>query len=365
MRIAQIAPPWLPVPPVGYGGIEVVVHHLTEGLVARGHEVTLFAPGDSKTKAKLSSVFAKALGNDGSLKNNPYTELFELHGAFAHASEFDIIHSHAVGQAMFFADLVKTRVVHTVHGTLTAGEQNSDKRRVYQTFSHQNFVSISNAQRLGIPELHFVATVYNGVDLSQFAPGDGGGGYLAWLGRITPKKGVVEAIHVAKAVGVPIKLAAFIDPIDQPFFDSAIKPLVDGTSVEFIGQLNDQERSLFLQKAKAFLFPIKWQEPFGLVIVEAMACGVPVVAFGQGSVPEIVKDGETGWIIPTGQSRPDVVDESGIAGMTGAIKKILSLDATSYQAMRQACRKHIEANFSIEKMIDGYEAVYEKLFRSS
>ncbi len=363
MRIAQIAPPWLPVPPVGYGGVEVVVHHITEGLVARGHEVTLFAPGDSKTKAKLSSVFEKSLGNDGSLKNNPYTELFELHPAFAAADQFDIIHSHAIGQAMFFVDLVKTPVVHTIHGTLTAGEQNSDKRKVYQTFSKQNFVSISNTQQLGMPELNFVATVYNGVDLSQFALGAGEGGYLAWLGRITPKKGVVEAIHVAKAVGVPIKLAAFIDPIDQPFFDTAIKPLVDGTSVQFMGQLNDQERSMFLQKAKAFLFPIKWQEPFGLVIVEAMACGTPVVAFGQGSVPEIIKDGQTGWIIPTGENKPDVVDTVGITNMATAMKKLLSLDASSYQAMRAACHAHVAAYFTVEKMVDGYEEVYRRLIQ--
>ncbi len=359
MRIAQVVPPWLPVPPKGYGGIEAVVSELTEGLVARGHEVTLFATGDSTTKAKLSFVFAKALGNDGSLKNNPYTQLFQIYPAFVRAGEFDIIHIHGAGQAMFLADLIKTPVVHTIHGTLTTGEQNPDKRKVYQMFAKQNFVSISNNQREGLPQLNYVATVYNGIDLSQFPAGDltagepsGGGGYVAWLGRITPKKGVVEAIQSAKAVGIPLRLAAFVDPVDQPFFDSDIKPLIDGSSVQFVGQLNYQDRSLFLQKAKAFLFPIKWQEPFGLVMVEAMAAGTPVVAFNRGSVPEIVIDGAVGFTVPP---------EGGVEALTAALKKLVSLDPASYQAMRHACRKHVEDHFTVDKMVDGYEAVYRTL----
>ncbi len=351
MRIAQVAPPWLPVPPVGYGGVEAVVYDLTEELVARGHEVTLFATGDSKTTAKLSFVYKNALGNDGSLKNNPYTQLFQIYPVFSQSNQFDIIHVHGEGQAMFFADLIKTPVIHTIHGTLTEGEQNPDKRKVYEMFSKQNFVSISDAQRKGLPRLNYVATVYNGIDLTQFSVGDGSGEYLAWLGRVTPKKGVVEAIHVARAVGVPLRLAAFIDPIDQPFFDREIKPLIDGSTVQFVGQLNHEERSMFLAKAKAFLFPIKWQEPFGLVMIEAMAAGTPVVAFSRGSVPEIVVDGKTGFVVS---------DET---GMAEALKKLLSLDTNSYQAMRQTCRTHIEANFTVQKMIDGYEAVYRKLIR--
>ncbi len=351
MKIAQVAPPWLPIPPKGYGGIEAVMSSLTDGLVTRGHEVTLFATGDSQTKAKLSFVYEKALGNDGSLKNNPYTQLFQIYPVFSHSEQFDIIHVHGEGQAMFFADLIKTPVVHTIHGTLMEGEQNPDKRKVYQQFAKQNFISISNAQRQGLPNLNYVATVYNGIDLSQFSVGNGDGGYFAWLGRITPKKGVVEAISAAKAVGIPIRLAAFIDPTDQAFFDAEIKPLIDGSSVQFVGQLNHEERSLFLQKAKAFLFPIKWEEPFGLVMVEAMAAGTPVVAFNRGSVPEIVADGKTGFVVS---------DE---AGMAEALKKLLAMDAASYQTMRQACRKHVEDHFTIDKMIDGYEAVYKKLVR--
>ncbi len=339
---------------------------LVDGLVARGHDVTLFATGDSVTKAKLSFVYEKALGNDGSLKNNPYTQLFQIYPVFSKSSEFDIIHVHGEGQAMFFTDFIKTPLVHTIHGTLTEGEQNPDKRKVYTMFAKQNFVSISNAQRAGLPELNYVATVYNGIDLSQFPMrGDalgGEGGYFAWIGRITPKKGVVEAIHAAKAVGVPIRLAAFIDPIDQPFFDREIKPFIDDASVQFVGQLNHEERALFLQKAKAFLFPIKWQEPFGLVMVEAMAAGTPVVAFGRGSVPEIVEDGNTGFVVAPGElARDGAKDEAGIANMTVALKKLLDMDSPSYQSMRQACRKHVEDHFTIDKMIDGYEAVYKKL----
>ena len=349
MKIAQVAPPWLPVPPRGYGGIEAVMSSLTEGLVARGHEVTLFATGDSVTKAKLSYVYEKALGNDGSLKNNPYTQMFQIYPAFIRSNEFDIIHVHGEGQAMFLADLIKTPVVHTIHGTLTEGEQNPDKRKVYQMFTKQNFVSISNAQREGLPNLNYVATVYNGIELSQFTIGDGSGNYVAWLGRITPKKGVVEAIHAAKAAGIPIHLAAFVDPVDQAFFDAEIKPLIDGSSVQFVGQLNHEERSLFLQKAKAFLFPIKWQEPFGLVMVEAMAAGTPVVAFNRGSVPEIVDNGKNGCVTE---------DE---AGMVEALKKLLGMDSASYMAMRAACRTHATDHFTIEKMVDGYEEVYKKL----
>lgn len=361
MRIAQVVAPWLPVPPVGYGGIEAVVSLLTEELVKRGHDVTLFAAGDSKTSAKLSSVYPKALGNDGNLKKNHFILLNQILPAFKNEAQFDIIHSHGPKESMFFAELVKTPVVHTIHGTITQGDASSEKFAVYKKFAHQNFVSISNAQRTGIPELHYVATVYNGIDIAQFPPRTGNGNYLVWLGRITTKKGILETIKVAQALDLPLKIAAFVDPVDQPFFDSKVKPLLSD-KIEFLGQLNHEERAKLLGDAKVFLFPIKWQEPFGLVMVEAMATGTPVVAFDRGSVSEVVVDGKTGYVVSgTDPINLDEIDTAGVERMTSAVKKILSLDEKSYQDLRKASRSHVESHFTVKSMVDGYEAVYREI----
>jgi len=344
LKIAQLVPPWIPVPPKAYGGIERVVYYLTEGLTSRGHEVTLFASGDSQTSARLISPFLEALGNIGELKNNPTLQLLQVSPCFEMAGEFDIIHSHMVYQAAFFANLVKTPVVHTLHGSFIKGEVPEERRRLLEKYKNQNFVSISFAQREGLPDLNFVANIYNGVNIDEFEYGEGGG-YLSWLGRITPKKGVVEAIEVARILGKKLKIAAFIDPIDQPFFEMRVKPLIDGQQIELVGELKGTAKSDFLKASLALLFPIDWHEPFGIVMIEAMACGTPVVAFDRGSVSEVVVSGKTGFVVD-----PNL----GVDGLVEAVKKIDQID-------RLACRRHVEENFSVKKMIDRYEEAYKKI----
>jgi len=364
MRIAQIAPPWVAVPPTGYGGVERIISELTEELVRRGHEVTLFATGDSKTSGTLSSYYKQAIGNDGYKKGNAFTTLLHTFPAFTRASSFDIIHSHDP-MTLFFGSLIGKPYVHTIHGTLVEGEIDEGKRKAYKLCSHLPFVSISNNQRKGIPELNYVSTVYNGIDIHEFSFSDKKGTYLCWFGRITPKKGVVEAIKIARAVGIPLKIAAVIDPIDQPFFDRWVKPEIDNTTVQFIGEITENERSEFLKNALALLFPIRWHEPFGLVMVEAMACGTPVVATHFGSTPEVIEEGVTGYVVEGSvwDARQPISDwqqdEVGISNMENALQKLLSLDEGSYRVMRRAGRDRVERLFTVRSMVDGYEKVYE------
>lgn len=369
MRIAQIAPPWVSVPPIGYGGVERIVSQLTEELVRRGHEVTLFASGDSKTSAHLSSYYPKAIGNDGSKKGDMVSLLHAM-PAFVHASQFDIIHSHD-RMSLLLGLLTKTPFVHTLHGTLVPGEIEEGKREVYAPCSQLPFVSISNSQREGFPSLNYVATVYNGILVDEFSFNEKKGSYLAWFGRITPKKGVVEAIRVARNVGMPLKIAAAIDPIDQPFFDQFVKPEIDNSTVQFIGELSGQERTDFLKNALALLFPIRWHEPFGLVMTESMACGTPVVATNFGSTPEIIEDGVTGYVVtgspwdatkPISQWKEDGV---GIENMEKGLRKLLALDESAYTAMRKAARRRVEEKFSVHTMVDAYEAVYQRIIASA
>lgn len=345
MKIALLAPPYLPVPPSGYGGTERIVYYLAEGLVKRGHNVTLFASGDSKTKAQLFSTFQKAIGNSGEIKNKPNYPLLQYIDCFSRASNFDIIHNHAQYYAMFLAELVKTPVVHTIHGSFAKGEVPEDKRMTLERFRHHFFVSISFNQREPLPDLNWVETVYNGIDISEYPFAGKKGEYLLWVGRITAKKGPVEAINVAKHLRRKLKIAAVIDPIDQEFFEKEVRPLIDGKMIEFIGELDDREKGDVYGNAYCTLYPIHWHEPFGLVMAESMACGTPIVAFDIGSVPEIVIDGKTGYIV------------TDVERMVEAVLKIDRID-------RLACRKRVEENFTVEKMVTGYERVYRKVLGS-
>lgn len=342
MRIAQLAPIWLPVPPPGYGGTERIVSYLTEALVSRGHDVTLFATGDSQTKAQLEAFFPKALGIDVEPQKSPLLALVHILECFKHAGEFDIIHSHVQYLGMFFAELTKTPIVHTLHGSFTEEDVAPDKRVVLRRFQNQRFISISNNQRLALPKLNYVATVYNGIPIEEFDFNQDGGDYLAWIGRITGKKGVVDAIKVAKYLNMKLKIAAFIDPLEQTYFEREVKPLIDGKQIEFLGELSKEEKSEFLGRARCLLFPIKWREPFGMVMVESMATGTPVIAYNSGSVPEVVVDSVTGFVVNTAEE---------MAAKVGQIDKI----------DRLACRKHVESNFTIEEMVDGYEQAYLKI----
>lgn len=339
MKIAQVAPLWERVPPPGYGGIELVVGLLADELVRRGHEVTLFASGDSETLAKLESVYPRALRLDSSVKDPSVYEMLNLSWVYERADEFDLIHSHMGHVALPYAMLVKTPTVHTLHGPFT-----SDTEKLFVHAKHQPYVSISNAQRVPRLDLNYVATVYNGIDVSthQFHPQPNEEPYLAFLGRISPEKGVHLAIEIAKQSGWHLKMAGKVDRVDRDYFAKEIEPHIDGKQIEYIGEANHVQKNALLGGAVAMLFPITWQEPFGLVTIESMAAGTPVIAMKRGSAPEVISDGLTGFLCTS-------VEEC-----VNAINKVTELD-------RYSIRAYVEQRFDIKSMVDGYEAVYQRV----
>ncbi|KOP25626.1 glycosyl transferase [Hapalosiphon sp. MRB220] len=339
MRIAQVAPLWERVPPPGYGGTELVVGLLTDELVRRGHEVTLFASGDSLTLANLVSVHPRALRLDKSIKEYSIYEMLELSQVYQSADEFDIIHSHMGCNALPYVNLVKTPTVHTLHGIFTP-----DNEKLFVHAKNQPYVSISHSQREARLGLNYAATVYNGIDVSshQFHAEPEEPPYLAFLGRISPEKGTHIAIQIAKEAGWRLKMAGKIDVVDQEYFEKEVKPLIDGKQIEYLGEANHVQKNALMGGAVATLFTITWREPFGLVMVESMAAGTPVIAMNMGSVPEVIVHGKTGFIC------------NNITECADAVSKVEKID-------RYACREHVENNFSVQKMVDGYEAVYREI----
>lgn len=364
MRIAILAPPYLPVPPPLYGGTEKIVSLLTEGLVAAGHDVTLFASGDSQTSAKLVSIFPNALGNSGLTKDDHEKPLAHYHECYARADAFDIIHSHGQYLSLPEADGIATPVVFTWHGSFYPGETTEEKRETLRKYQHLNYISISNNQRAGLPELNYVATVYNAIEMPQGWENRGNKGtaeddYLLWVGRMSPKKGCLDAILAAKTLGMRLEMAAAIDPIDREYFETVIKPHIDGKNVIYHGEIGHDALVELYGGALATLYPISWHEPFGLVMVESMAAGTPVVAYDIGSVPEIVRDGVNGYVIGNQQEKVKnhtrkLIEKTGIAGMVEAVKRIDRID-------RAACRADVEQRFSVRRMVSDYLQVYEKL----
>jgi glycosyltransferase involved in cell wall biosynthesis len=339
MRIAQIAPLWEQVPPPAYGGIELVVSLLTDELVRRGHEVTLFASGDSQTLAKLESIHPRALRLDSSVKEYGIYEMLHLSNIYEQAAGFDLIHSHVGCAALPYARLIKTPTVHTLHGIFTP-----DNRKLFSYAKEQPYVSISDAQREPDLGLNCLATVYNGINVNSFkfhAQPDQPA-YLAFLGRMSPEKGPHHAIAIAKRTGIPLKMAGKIDVVDREFYDREIAPHVDGEFIQFLGEANHAQKNELMGRAIATLFPITWREPFGLVMVEALAAGSPVIAMNMGSVPEVIADGQVGFVC-------DTVDEC-----------VASVGRLS-QINRSACRQHVQDNFSAQSMTAGYEAVYTQM----
>lgn len=357
MKIAQLAPPWLPVPPKGYGGTEVIVYSLTEELVKRGHDVTLFASGDSQTSAKLFSVFKQALGNSGTIKGDALHPLLHYIECFERAHEFDIIHTHAQYYAMFLSHLVKTPVVHTIHGSYNKEYTTEEKIHTLKRFKNHNFISISNNQRKDLAELNYVATVYNGIDMAEFPFVPNKGKYLLWFGRITDKKGPVDAIEAAYRLSMPLRIFGAIDDTEKEYFETTVKPLIDNKLVTYQGEIESSKKAAVYEGAYCTLYPIHWEEPFGLVMAESMACGTPVIAYNRGSVSELVEDGVTGFVVnesAANTAQEWKIKESGIAGLIAGVKRIGEIS-------REACRKRIEDKFTVEKMVDGYERVYQQL----
>ena len=340
MRIAQIAPLQESVPPKLYGGTERVVSYLTEELVRQGHDVTLFASGDSVTSARLLPFCDRALRLDRRVKDPVPYHVVMLDAVREIADEFDVLHFHVdVLHYPLIRDFVD-RTVTTLHGRLDQPEV----RRLYSVFSGAPVVSISYDQRNPMPPVNWAGMVHHGLprDLLPFSP-VARGGYLAFLGRISPEKRPDRAIEIAARAGAPLKIAAKVDRVDQAYWEERIKPMIDGNpGVDFIGEIDERQKAQFLGDAAALLFPIDWPEPFGMVMIEAMACGTPVIAFRRGSVPEVVDDGLSGFLV-------DSVDEA-----VAAVRRVRSLD-------RRETRGCFEARFTAERMAREYLSIYQSL----
>src|SRR5712672_3141225 len=338
MRIAQVAPLTEAVPPKLYGGTERVVCWLTEELVALGHDVTLFASGDSHTSAKLDAIWPKALRLDGAIRDPNALHMMMLERVRRQAGEFDILHFHLDYYPFSLFSRQATPFVTTLHGRLDLPEH----QPVFDVFSSVPVVSISNAQRRPLPHAHWVKTIHHGLPSRLLMPSHVKRDYLAFLGRIAPEKAVDRAIHIAHRCGIPLKIAAKVDNADRDYFEAQIRPLLDSPLIEYLGEIGDHEKSNFLSGAMALLATIDWPEPFGLVMIEAMACGTPVIAFNRGSVPEVIDDGLTGFIVH---------DE---ATAIAAVDRLGELDC-------QTVRQTFERRFTARRMAEDYLDLYEEL----
>lgn len=339
MRIAQIAPLAEAVPPKFYGGTERVVSYLTEELVALGHDVTLFASGDSVTRAELDAVWPQALRLDPTIRDSLAPLAMLLERVRQRADEFDVLHFHLdYWPASLFARH-HIPYVTTLHGRLDLPEL----RPVYAELPPMNVVSISESQRRPLREANYVGTVLHGLPTDLLTPHPGARpSYLAFLGRICPEKRPDRAIRIARAAGIPLKIAAKVDKVDVEYFETVIKPMIAEGGVELVGEINEAQKPEFLSNAKALLMPIDWPEPFGLVMIEAMACGTPVIAYNHGSVPEVIDDGVTGFIVE---------DEMGAVAATRRLPEI----------SRAGVRAIFERRFTARRMADDYLAIYRDL----
>lgn len=338
MRIAQVAPLYESVPPRLYGGTERVVSWLTESLVMKGHDVTLFAAGDSLTTARLVPVCSKALRLDPSCIDPLAHHVGLIQQVLHEKDDFDIIHFHIDYLHFPVSRGEALSQVTTLHGRLDM----PDLVPLYREFSEMPVVSISDSQRHPLPWINWQGTVYHGLPETTYEPNFAPGKYLAFLGRISPEKGLDHAIEIAKRAGMPLKIAAKIDRVDRPYFESSIKPLLDSDLIEFVGEIGELEKNEFLGNASALLFPINWSEPFGLVMIEAMACGLPIIAYPSGSVPEIIEDGVTGYLVEN--------PEAAARAVTG----ISAID-------RRMCRSQFEERFSADRMADDYLKIYNRI----
>lgn len=339
MKIAQVAPLYESCPPKLYGGTERVVSYLTEELVRAGHAVTLFASGDSETSAELRAMCPKSLRLvAGGCGESLAYHLVMLNRVMAAAEEFDVIHFHTDYLHFPLFNRMRNKTLTTLHGRLDLTEIPI----VYREFPSMPVVSISDAQRQALPRANWRGTIYHGLPLDTYDLGDGGGGYLAFLGRICPEKRPDRAIEIARRVGVKLVIAAKVDEVDTDYFENVIRPMLDHPLVDFVGEIDETQKARFLGDARALLFPIDWPEPFGLAMIESMACGTPVVAYHQGSVPEVVDEGITGFVVDNETAAVAAVE------MTAGLN-------------RAAVRARFEERFSIERMAKEYLAIYETI----
>lgn len=339
MRIAQLAPIWERVPPVRYGGIELVVSLLTEELVARGHEVTLFASGNSKTKARLVSAYPTARRAEMGVIA---TDLLHASQPFLERDEFDIIHNHDGYSGVLLATFVDVPVLTTLHGIFT--ESNVP---FFERFARTCcYCTISDEQRrAGPPDMRYVSTVHNGIDVDSYPFQPKKEDFFVCVSRVTALKGTAVACRVAHEAGVKLVVAGKMDPgVDTAYFQDEVAPLLDDRRIVYVGEVSEREKRRLFARARGFIFPLQWPEPFGLVLAEALACGTPVLSLTRGSVPEVVEHGVTGFV---------AADERQLAAAVGRIGEI---DPA-------VCRRHAQERFSVARMVDDYEAVYETLLK--
>jgi glycosyltransferase involved in cell wall biosynthesis len=341
MRIAQVAPLFESVPPKYYGGTERVVSYLTEELVRQGHEVTLFASGDSVTKADLVAACRRSLRLDKHCIDQLAHQILMLEHVFQRSAEFDIVHFHVDYLHFPLSRRQSTTHVTTLHGRLDI----PDLVPLYQEFRDMPVISISNGQRQPLSWANWQATVYHGLPADMYRFRSAPGKYLAFLGRISPEKRADRAIEIAKRVQIPLKIAAKVDRVDEEYFEAVIQPLLHDPLVEFVGEIGQDEKEEFLGNAYALLFPIDWPEPFGLVMIEAMACGTPVIAYRGGAVSEIMEQGHTGFIV---KALEDAVQ---------AVRRVPELS-------RNRCREVFEQRFTATRMAHEYVQIYERRTKS-
>jgi glycosyltransferase involved in cell wall biosynthesis len=340
LRIAQIAPLYESVPPKLYGGTERVVFHLTEGLVRLGHEVTLFASGDSRTSARLVSPCSTALRLNSKCQDPMPYHVVSLDQVAELADEFDVLHFHTDYLHFPLSKNLHLPSITTLHGRLDL----PDLQPLFRTFASAPVVSISLAQRRPLPRANWVGNIHHGFPADLYKPRFQQGKYLAFLGRISPEKRPDRAIEIAIRCGMHLKIAAKVDRVDQQYFEAKIKPLLKHPAIEFIGEITDQEKNEFLGNAYAYIFPIDWPEPFGLTMIEAMACGTPTIAFRCGSVPELVTEKVTGF----------VVDD--LASAVASVARIPEID-------RRACRAAFDKRFTAQRMSAEYVSLYQRSLR--
>jgi glycosyltransferase involved in cell wall biosynthesis len=338
MRIAQVSPLYESVPPQSYGGTERVVSYLTEELVRQGHDVTLFASGDSVTRARLVPGTERSLRLSSSCIDQLAHHILMLESVAQQADDFDVIHYHIDYLHFPLSRRIEARQLTTLHGRLDI----PDLVPMYREFPEMPVVSISQAQRKPLPWVNWLGTVYHGLPSTLYQFQDGPGEYLAFLGRVSPEKRVDRAIRTAERAGIPLKIAAKIDVTDREYFEDLIKPMIHPPFIEYLGEVNDREKNELLGGARALLFPIDWPEPFGLAMIEALACGTPVIASRSGSVPEILEDGMTGFIVDS---------------LDAAVRAVQRVDSIS----RRTCREAFESCFTADRMARDYVALYQQL----
>jgi len=376
-KIAQIVNIWQSIPPVGYGGTERVVADLTEGLVKRGHDVTLFTTGDSKTSAQSAFFFPERLLHKNIPWNNylyPLTHFLWAYDEIKKRGNFDIIHGHLSLASdllsLAFASQLLVSSLFTLHFPLPLEEKSKDRRVLFEYLKNMNFVSISNSQRK-LP-LRFTGTVYHGITVNDFpVRQESSSDSIVWVGRVVPEKGLEDAIEVAHRLRRKLVIGARVDKESESnfnYYKTQIEHKLQQTPVVNHGEMTSEKRNELIASSRCFIFPIKWEEPFGLVMIESMASGTPVIAYARGSTPEVIKDGETGFLVNSSEEdiRGDwIIKKTAIEGLCEAVEKIYAMPEEEYKAMRRNCRAHVEKNFTVERMVDEYETVYQQIIATN